>query len=218
MTVLCVPYFKQTVIGSCGPACLMMVLKYHRPELEVNRFLEFRAWMHSQLFPFGMTDAQGLAGFAVARRFKALVIKEKRGFDISFDIRYLGWFLTNFMLPFVRFNYERVRTGALSTGVKEFYEKIDIDTIEHFVQNKKPPIVMVDQTGYAPDDNYQNGVLHWVVVTGFSSEAVTMNDPDIGPMTVPKVDFVKALDLQRNFGTDRRIVIIDSNEGSQENP
>ncbi|MFQ6134395.1 MAG: peptidase C39 family protein [Nitrososphaerales archaeon] len=215
LTQLDVPYFKQTTIGSCGPACLMMVLKYHRPEVKVNRILEFRAWMHAQLFPLGMTDAFGLAEFAATRRFGALVIKEEKRFNVSFDYGYISWFFTIFMLPVLRFNYDRIRTNALSRGVTEFYEKVDIDTIERFVQDKKPPIVMVDQTGYAPDDDYQNGMLHWVVVTGFDSETVKINDPDLGPLAVPKVDFVKALDLlRRNFETDRRIVVIDSEEGS----
>ncbi len=216
MIELDVPYFKQTVIGSCGPASLMMVLKHHRPEIKISRTLEFRAWMYSQLFPLGMTDAFGLAGFAATRRLEALVIKEQRGFDISFNYGYIGWLFNVFMLPVLKFNYDRIRTNALNRGVKEFYEKVDINMIEHFVQNKKPPIVMVDQTGYAPDDNYQDGVLHWVVVTGFDSETVKMNDPDLGPMVVPKVDFEKALDLRRNFETDRRIVIIDSGEGSSD--
>jgi hypothetical protein len=209
-----VPYFKQTVIGSCGPAALLMVLKYHRPETDMNRVLEFRAWRYASLFPFGMTDAPGLAGFAAKRGLKALVLKEEPGFELYFDYGSLRRLFTAAMLPILRFNYHRIRRDALRRGVEERYGKISINSVEEFVRVGKPPIVMVDQTGYAPDDNWQDGVLHWIVVTGFDAKNIRINDPDMGPLTVSKTSFEKALDLRRNFETDRRIVVVSPNDFS----
>ncbi|MFC1755282.1 hypothetical protein ACFL96_18155, partial [Thermoproteota archaeon] len=38
-----VPMFRQIMNrGRCGPACLLMVLKYLNPDMEINRLLEFR--------------------------------------------------------------------------------------------------------------------------------------------------------------------------------
>ncbi len=208
-----VPIFRQTMLGSCGPACLLMVLKYHNPNLKINRILEFRAWIFAQLFPFGMTDAFGLAGFAVGRQFDAMVIKEKKEFDIYFKIDYLSWIANKIMIPFFRLNYERIRKNTLRMGVIEKYKKIDLDTILDYVKKKKPPIVMVDQTKYNSESNYSEGILHWVVVTGFSSNKIKINDPDIGPLIIPKEDFKKSIDL-KNFRTDKRIVIINNRNNS----
>lgn len=187
----------------------MMVLKYHKPELEVNRVLEFKAWIYAQLFPFGMTDAFGLAGFAAGKEFGALVVKEEKEMNLTVRDGAMKR-LVNAMLPIFRFNYDRIRADALRRGVKEIHSKISVETIERFVEDGRPPIVMVDQTGYAPSDDYRYGILHWVVVTGFNTESVKINDPDIGPsIVVSKPDFEKSLDLRRNFGTDRRIVVVN---------
>jgi len=203
-----VPYFKQAVIGSCGPASLMMVLKYHQPDSKLSRLLELSAWNYASLFPFGMTDAHGLAGYAAKRGLNALVLKEEQKFNLRFEYGPLSWFFNGITVPLMRFNYNRIRKKALKRGVEEHYVKIDVDTIEELVRTGRPPIVMVDQIGYAPDDNWKDGVLHWVVVTGFDSSSVKINDPDIGPTTVPKADFEKSLDLQKNFRTDRRVVVV----------
>jgi ABC-type bacteriocin/lantibiotic exporter with double-glycine peptidase domain len=205
---LSVPYYKQAVIGSCGPAALMMVLKYYQPDLKLSRFTELSAWNYASLFPFSMTDAHGLAGYAVKRGLNALVLKEEQKFDLRFEYGPLGWFFNGLTIPLLRFNYNRIRKKVLKLGVEERYVKIDISTVEELIRMGRPPIVMVDQIGYAPDDNWKDGVLHWVVVTGFDSSTVKLNDPDIGPITVSKPDFEKSLDLQSNFRTDRRIVVV----------
>lgn len=207
-TNLDVPIFNQIMLGSCGPACLLMVLKYHNPDLKINRLMEFKAWMFAQLFPFGMTDAFGLAGFAAEKQFEALVIKEKKGFDLYFESNYFLKFIYKLMILFFRFNYERIRVKSMRMGVIEEYKNIDLKMIEDYVTEKKPPIVMVDQTGYMNDTYYSEGILHWVVVTGFSSDKITINDPDMGKLTISKVDFIKAIDLKKNFRTDKRLVII----------
>lgn len=209
-----VPMFRQTMIGSCGPACLLMVLKYLNPDMKINRLLEFRAWMFAQLFPFGMTDAFGLAGFATGKQFEAMVIKEKKGFDLHYQTDYFSWFISKIMMPFLRFNYERIRVKAVRIGVIEEYKRIDLEMIEDFVMKKKPPIIMVDQTGYISNSNYNEGVLHWVVVTGFTLDEIKLNDPDMGQLIIPKEDFRKAIDLKKNFKTDKRLLIIDNKMGS----
>jgi len=204
-----VPYFKQAMIGSCGPACLLMVMKHHRPNLKFDRVSEFKVWMFAQLFPFGMTDAFGLAGFAAGRQFKASVIKEDIKFELFFNYGRFTWLFTNILVPSFRFNYERIKSKAIKKGVKYHYKEIDIETIKYYVKKKIPTIVMVDQTGYISDKDYPDGVLHWVVVTGFNSDKAKINDPDIGPLTIPKTDFIKSIDLMKIFKTDRRLVIIE---------
>lgn len=37
-----VPYYVQTSEFSCGPACVLMVMKHFEPNLKLNRELEFK--------------------------------------------------------------------------------------------------------------------------------------------------------------------------------
>jgi len=209
LKVLEVPYFRQVALGSCGPASLLMVLKYHRPEMKLSRLLEFKAWVAAEIFPFGMTESFGLALFAVQNGFRTLVLKEESGFHMSSGDRYVGRRLFSLMLPIFKLNYRRLLSEALSRGLEVKYEEIDLEVIREFVEKKLPPIVMVDQTGYAYSREYPYGMLHWVVVTGFEDEMVLINDPDLGPnLRVSKDRFVQALDVRRNFQTDRRLVVI----------
>jgi len=210
LTKLNVPYFKQSMLGSCGPASLLMVLKYHRPELKLSRLLEFRAWMAAEIFPLGMTESLGLAVFAAKLSFTPLVLKEEEGFHMEFhDIR-VGRRLFNLMLPIFRLGYRRLSAEAEQVGVEVVYRPVDLGLIEEFVERGLPPIVMVDQTGYAPDEDYRYGVLHWVVVTGFEGDVIVINDPDLGPnLRVSRGSFNHALELLReNFQTDRRMVVV----------
>jgi len=39
-----VPYYQQTTEFTCGSACLLMAIKYFRPEMEINPILEIRLW------------------------------------------------------------------------------------------------------------------------------------------------------------------------------
>lgn len=212
MTALDVPYFKQAMLGSCGPASLLMVLKYHRPELELNRLLEFRAWATANIFPFGMTESFGLALFAAKSGFTPLVLKEDLGFHMKFRDMYVNRRLFDVVLPILKLGYKRLLAESRSRGLEVVYGPIDLDVIERFVEKGLPPIVMVDQTGYAPDEDYRYGVLHWVVITGFEDDTVIINDPDLGPnLAVPRSKFTHALDLLReNFQTDRRLVVVKS--------
>ncbi len=44
-----VPYYAQTLEFTCGPAYLMMAMKYHDPRLPVDRSLELRLWKEATL-------------------------------------------------------------------------------------------------------------------------------------------------------------------------
>lgn len=39
-----VPYYQQVTDFTCGPACIMMALKYFKPETKLNSMLELRIW------------------------------------------------------------------------------------------------------------------------------------------------------------------------------
>jgi predicted double-glycine peptidase len=69
-----VPYYAQTLEFTCGPACLMMAMKYHDPGLTLDRSLELTLWKEATLIfmtsglggcgPFGLAVAAQRRGLA----------------------------------------------------------------------------------------------------------------------------------------------------------
>ena len=60
-----VPYFQQTRLATCGPAALMMILKYYDPTYKCTRKNETKLWRQSRsLIIFGATLQYRLAALA----------------------------------------------------------------------------------------------------------------------------------------------------------
>ena len=203
------PYYKQTVIGTCGPACLLMHFKHKNPTKKFGKFHEFKAWIEAWLIPFGMTESYSLAKHALKHGFKPIVIKEHQGWNMSFPKSWKLGSLFKLMLSYMKFTYNRARKSALKMGVGEKNFAVTPDLVKRIIDEGRKPIVMVDQSKYAWDASFSDGVLHWVVVTGYDKEGFYINDPDIKPnMKITNKEFEDAINLS-NFGTDRRLVILD---------
>jgi len=160
--LLDVPYFQQTRTATCGPACLMMVMKYYHPSLEFSRKLEFALWMKSfSLFFFGGTFQFGLAAAASKHGFKAEIYQQNR------------------------FSYGYPRSPGLATRIENIvssharrlkipivYGTDNIAVIRDGLQRLIPPIVFVNLHPIIGEN-----VFHWVVVTGLDEQNVYINDP-----------------------------------------
>ena len=64
---LLIPFYRQVSQFTCGPACLMMAMKFFQPSLNLNRKLEFDIWREANLVESYGTSKEGLA-LAAARR------------------------------------------------------------------------------------------------------------------------------------------------------
>ena len=83
LPILDVPYFQQTRTATCGPACLMMVMKYWDPSIELSRRFEFQLWRRSfSFFLFGGIFQFGLAATAVKLGFKTEIYQKTRFSDV----------------------------------------------------------------------------------------------------------------------------------------
>ena len=66
-----VPYYEQTSEFTCGPACILMVMKHFDPKIELTRQLEFEVWRYCNMIgtkgadPFGLAVPLIDAGFEV---------------------------------------------------------------------------------------------------------------------------------------------------------
>lgn len=200
------PFYRQMVLGSCGPACVMMVLSHLKPRLHVGRWRELRSWSKVWLFPFGATDEYGLAALLAAEGLKTRIITEELGLRPAPRSQVARALITTYS-PLLKAIYFKNRRWALQLGVEERLAKIDTELITQLLDEHCVLLLEVDQTGYAPDAAYPNGILHWIVVvrneTGFRAQ-----DPDLGPILLSTEELERALDLKRNFGMGRRMVVV----------
>lgn len=160
--LLDVPYFQQTRTATCGPACLMMVMKYWDPCFEFSRKCEFQLWKKSySLFFLGGTFQFGLAATAVQYGFKAEIYQKTRFVGCYPKIPQLANLIENV-----------VSHKACHLQIPIRYGKENLDVVRGSLHESIPVLVFVNLHPILGENVY-----HWVVVTGLDEENVFMNDP-----------------------------------------
>jgi ribosomal-protein-alanine acetyltransferase len=167
-----IPYHAQTLDFTCGPACVMMTLKYFFPQFELTRALEMTLWKEATMIfmasGFGGTDGYGLALSAVNRGLSCRLI-------MSMD--------TTPMLRSVRIQKKRevmkvvhndLKKRARRAGATSATYEYGIDEIISALHWGMVPIAMISTYRLTGDR-----VPHWVIVTGFDRDHVYIHDPDV---------------------------------------
>jgi ABC-type bacteriocin/lantibiotic exporter with double-glycine peptidase domain len=157
-----VPYFQQTRTATCGPACLMMVMKYWDPSLKLSRKFEFQLWKKSySLFFFSGTFQFGLAAVATTLGFKTEIYQKVRFSDGYPNCPQLAHLIEHVVSMKARRLYVPVQYG-----------KENLAVINDALRQSIPPIVFVNLKPILGEN-----VFHWVVVTGLDKQNVFVNDP-----------------------------------------
>jgi predicted double-glycine peptidase len=182
LAFLDVPYFQQTRTATCGPACLMMVMKYWDPSLEFSRRFEFQLWKKSySFFLLGGTFQFGLAETAAKLGFKTEIYQKTRFSDTYPKFPQLVTLIENI----VSYKTRRLKIHIL-------YGKDNMEVIRDSLHKKIPPIVFVNLKPILGEN-----VFHWVVVTGLDEQNAYLNDPYV-PLGFPlkiKKGYPVALDI-----------------------
>jgi hypothetical protein len=190
MRILEVPYFQQTRTATCGPACLMMVMKYWDSSFDLTRKMEFQLWKESySLFLLGGTFQYGLASTAAAHGFHP-EISQKTRFSTGYP-----------RLPALATLIESmVSHKAHRMNIPIHYGSENIQVINNALSQNIPPIVFINLFPLIGEN-----VLHWVVVTGLEEHLVYINDPYVPQdfsgkqkknYPVPRDVFLKAMETQ----------------------
>jgi predicted double-glycine peptidase len=182
LAFLDVPYFQQTRTATCGPACLMMVMKYWDSSLEFSRRFEFQLWKRSySFFLLGGTFQFGLAETATKLGFKTEIYQKTRFSDAYPKFPQLVTLIENIVSH---------KTRRLQIPIR--YGKDNMEVIRDSIHKKIPPIVFVNLKPILGEN-----VFHWVVITGLDEQNVYMNDPYV-PLGFPlkiKKGYSVALDI-----------------------
>ncbi|HUK27461.1 MAG TPA: peptidase C39 family protein [Candidatus Acidoferrales bacterium] len=168
-----VPYYSQSAEFSCGPACVVMVMKHFEPKLKMDRRLEFEVWRQCNMIGTRGADPYGLSVPLLDAGYKVRLITQRR---VTVDYEWWKQRLKN------RFTAEDVELSFF--GMKENQHRTRARGLP--VTYKRPTVADVVrgvQEGYVPVALVHMGVIHslniphWVVVTDADEETVIFNDP-----------------------------------------
>jgi ABC-type bacteriocin/lantibiotic exporter with double-glycine peptidase domain len=159
-----VPYFQQTRFSTCGPAALMMVIKYWDKSFELSKAVEFKLWTKSNPFIFfGGTLQFGLAKTALKMGFKAKIYQKASLSEYNS--------VYSRLLSFWEYLFSRSDHRA-KTPI--YYGREVLDVVNEALMHSIPPIVFLNLKPILGEN-----VLHWLVVTGIDNQNIYVNDPYI---------------------------------------
>ncbi len=167
-----VPYRAQMLDFTCGPACMMMALKYFIPQIELTRALEMTLWKEATLIfmasGYGGTDGYGLSFSAVRRGLSCRLIISMETTPMLKSVR------SQQKREIMRVLHNDMKRNARRAGVSSATYEYGIDEIISAIHRGLVPIVMISTYRLTGDR-----VPHWVIVTGFDEENVYIHDPDL---------------------------------------
>jgi ABC-type bacteriocin/lantibiotic exporter with double-glycine peptidase domain len=168
-----VPYYQQSSEFTCGPACVLMVMKHFEPKLEIGRSLEFEIWRQCNMIgikgadPYGLTVPLIDAGYAVR-----LLTKRRGTIDSAFWKRRLHRIFSAEEIELSLFGMKQNWTRARSRHLHVTFKRPVVTDVVRGVSEGFIPIALVHM-GVVHSLN----IPHWVVVTDADHESVFFNDP-----------------------------------------
>lgn len=187
-----IPYYVQTSEFTCGPACILMVMKYFHPRLKLNRHLDFDVWRQSNMIGIRGSDPYGLS-----------VPLIDAGLEVRLVTRWRRMISENPWRNRLRRHYSPEEIQISLFGMKENQRRA---LKRHLaVQYERPlviDVVRAAQKGDVPIALVHMGVVHhlniphWVVVTDADEQNVSFNDPypPKRGLALPHRKFQKILD------------------------
>jgi len=168
-----VPYYQQSSEFSCGPACVLMVMKHFQPRLEIGRGLEFEIWRQCNMIGTKGADPYGLsvplldAGYEVR-----LQTQRRKVIDPAPWKRRLLRHFSADDIELSLFGVKQNQNRALRRHLKVTFKRPVVGDIVRGVREDFVPIALVHM-GVVHSLN----IPHWVVVTDADESSVVFNDP-----------------------------------------
>lgn len=164
-----IPFYRQHYDFTCGPASLMMALKYLDYNLRLGKDLEIDLWREGNLVAVPGTSRYGLAYSAVVRGFSARVTSNTGGID----------FVDRFVPPLndpemqaLKGHFSERRARCRKLGVRERQKTITGETIRTALVLNHVPLIVTNSLFFSKED-----LPHWVAVTGIDDIWIYCNNP-----------------------------------------
>lgn len=168
-----VPYYAQSSEFTCGPACVLMVMKHFDPRMEIGRALEFEIWRQCNMVGIKGADPYGLSVPLIDADYEVrLVTKRRRIVDPKPWRRRLIRHFSSEEIELSLFGMRENQRRALSRNLHVNYKRPVVADIIRRVREGFVPIALVHM-GVVHSLN----IPHWVVVTDADVDNVVFNDP-----------------------------------------
>jgi hypothetical protein len=188
-----VPYYRQTLEFTCGPAALMMAMKALQPDLRLGRKLELRLWREATTI-FMTTGHGGSSPYGLA------IAASHRGFDVELHVNDRGVFLVDSVRSpekkeVMRLVEEDMLDELRQLPVTVVDGTLGVDELQRTFESGGIPLVLISAYRI-----YRERSPHWVVVTGFDQRFIYTHDPYVDEeegetvtdsinMPIPRRDF-----------------------------
>lgn len=164
-----IPFYRQHYDFTCGPASLMMAMKYFDTDLRLGKDLEIDLWREGNLVAVLGTSRYGLAYSAAVRGFSARVTSSTGRID----------FVDKFVPPLndpdmqmLKHHFYERRTRCRKLGVLEKQETITDKTIRKSLFSNHVPLIVTNSLFFSKEN-----LPHWVAVTGIDDKYMYFNNP-----------------------------------------
>lgn len=169
-TLVRVPYYRQTLDFTCGPAALMMAMAALDPERRPDRTEELRLWREA-------TTIYMTAGHGGCGPYGLALAAHVRGFEVAVTVSDPGVH----MIDTVRSDEKRevmtlvqkdMEAQLETAGVPIEVGPVTLNEVERRFGRGEVPLILISSWQI-----YEERQPHWVVVTGFDDHFVYVNDP-----------------------------------------
>lgn len=170
-TSLFIPLYRQQFDFTCGPASLMMAMKYFQKKLDLTKDLELDIWREATMVEIYGTSRYGLAFSAAIRGFGAKIFANVKEAGFVKKIEPMIGKVDQDQLNF--FLQER-RDRCANLGVEEEkIEKITEKLLRDTIAAGSVPLLLSNTEFFSAED-----IPHWIVITGIDRKYLYINNPD----------------------------------------
>jgi len=164
-----VPFYRQHCDFTCGPASLLMAMKYLQEDLHPGKDLEFDIWREGNLVAVLGTSRYGLAFSAVVRGFSAHVSSNTG--EIDFVEKFIPP-LKDPDMQLLRCQFFERRSRCRKLGVRERQQTVSGKTLRESLFLNHVPLIVTNSQFFSREDQP-----HWITVTGMDDKFLYFNNP-----------------------------------------
>ncbi len=166
-----VPYYRQTLDFTCGPAALIMAMRALDRNIELDRRLELRIWRESTtIFMTSGHGGCGPYGLAISAR--------HRGFDVEVYVNleqgalFVDSVRNEEKKEVIRLVEEDFLAEIARSPITLHYRRVSVGEMREHFEAGGIPVVLISSYRI-----YREKFPHWVVVTGFDDRFIYVHDP-----------------------------------------
>jgi len=164
-----IPFYRQHYDFTCGPASLMMAMKYLDNDICLGKDVEIDLWREGNLVAACGTSRYGLAFSAAVRGFSARVTSNTGRID--FIERYVPP-LNAAHMQIINDHFCERRTRCRKLGVRERQTTITHETVHNSLVSNRVPLIVTTALYFSNEDQP-----HWVAVTGIDDTFLYVHNP-----------------------------------------